>query len=145
MSRVLAALIVLLSTVALGQESYKVDVYKILAKDSGTPQEIDPALAAFTSQFQEMRWKIFRLIEKVSKQVPVGGEMSTQLREDLTLTITLVEKVSDTKVRVKVVLFDEEEEKIVFETGLQVRLEASVLVGLPDQGTQKMFLGIEVE
>ncbi len=145
--RALAALfLLLLAPLAWAQDSHTIELYKIRATGSGSPKEIPEELEGFAALFRQMSFRVFEQIEKDTRQVTVGDEATFRLSDTVTLNVKLLEKISDTKLRVEVRLYDEEAEEQVLKVKLAIRLETPFMVDAPDDllPGARLLLGIEI-
>lgn len=142
----IAALLALLSPLALGQQSQQVSLYKIRAAGAGSPKEIDERLDNFGRLFNQMSYQSFELIEKDTRSVAVGSEATFRLSEAVTLTITIVEQISPEKLRVKVLLYNEVDEEVVISFKMAIKLETPFMVDAPEGllPEDRLLLGLDI-
>ncbi len=142
----IAALLALLAPLALGQQSQQVSLYKIRAAGAGSPKEVDARLDGFAKLFNQMSYQSFELIEKDTRDVAIGSETTYRLSEAVSLTISIVEKISPEKLRVRVLLYNEVDEEIVISFKMAIKLETPFMVDAPEGllPEDRLLLGLDI-
>lgn len=150
-----AALLFIAAPLLFGQERHTVDVYKIRASGQGNPKEIPPELEIFAKRLEQMSFRFFTLMEKVSKEVAVGQDLEYALGDRLTMVVTLLEKIQtpegEVQMRVQINVLKEDdkgERKSVTRFISKVKLKAAAtLFGVPSEGLAPdgLLIGIDVQ